>query len=221
MSNLLLSTSDEDRADAVRWYKSVIDLAAAAGAQGVGGHVGALSVASVDSRERPALIAAQRDAMLELAEHAGYRGLTHLQFENLAAAAEYGHSIEEAHELEHALSDSAVPWVLCLDVGHPPALGAHHPSHEVEDWFQQEWLHTPVVQLQQSALGSDRHAPFTAETATWGQVDPVRVMRWVERWGVSEVFMFLEVIPAHESEATQVLSDLKTSVQVWRDAGAL
>ncbi len=41
--------------------------------------------------------------MRELAETAADAGLDHLQFENLAVASEYGHSIDEAHAIETEL----------------------------------------------------------------------------------------------------------------------
>ena len=216
-SNLLLSESRELRDAAFNWYRAVIDLTALAGAQGAGGHVGALSVsAAANGEARQALIDAQRSAMWKLSEHAAAAGLGHLQFENLAVAREIGHTIEEAHALEDSLAGSPVPWVLCLDVGHPPALGTDFRDSSPEQWLNEAWRSTPVIQLQQSGSGADRHGPFTALGNETGRVDRNSVLDCIRHWNADDVYLFFEIIHPHEADDALVLRELKESVEFWR-----
>ncbi|MFV0427383.1 MAG: hypothetical protein ACK5KU_10165 [Beutenbergiaceae bacterium] len=216
-SPLLLSDDADERRAAQGWYGVMIDVAAEAGATGMGGHIGALSVGSAADRQRSAMLLDQQiEAMLELAERARIAGLNHLQFENLAVTREPGHSIEQAHQLEQALADSAVPWRLCLDVGHPPSLPAGTPSASAASWVAQTWEHTPVVQLQQSPIGADHHGPFTAAANAAGAVDRDTILAGLADWDADEVPLFFEIIHAHEAPDELVLADLRESVGYWR-----
>lgn len=216
-ANLLLDADPSRRRSALDWYRSVVELAAQLGARGAGGHVGALSIASdADPAARASLLEAQREAMRELAAHAALRGLDHLLFENLAVAREYGTLLEESRALEASLEGSAVPWVLCLDLGHPASLTTGTSSDDPVRWLESEWASTPVIQLQQSSRGSDSHSAFTPETLATGGVQREPVLDAIAAWDTPEVYLFLEVIPAHEADDKAVLDGLKQSVEYWQ-----
>ena len=217
-ANLLLDDDLDLRRSAAEWYRNVIDLAGQLGARGAGGHIGAFSVASAaNETERASLLEAQLQAMRELADHAAARGLDHLMFENLAVAREYGHTIGEAAVLELALVGTPIPWVLCLDLGHPASLMTGTVSDDPVRWLEASWAQTPVIQLQQATRGHDSHDPFTTSTLETGLVKREPVLEAISQWHVDEVFLFLEVIPAHEASDRQVLDDLRESVAYWRD----
>lgn len=216
-SNLLMSDTEASRASAEAWYRNIIEIAAEAGAKGAGGHVGALSIsAAADERVRSALVADQIERMHRLAEHAKTAGLQFLLFENLAVTREYGHTIQESQEIEHALADSAVPWVLCLDLGHPAALEGTGESDDPVAWLNTKWAHQPIVQLQQAKRGADLHGPFTAELNEDGLVDRDAVLAAIANWN-GRPDLFFEIIPAHEAADGDVLRDLKESVKFWKD----
>lgn len=215
-SNLLLSTRPAARDHAENWYREAIELTALSGANGFGGHVGALSVsAAADPPIRSSLIKDQQVRMLRLAEHAQAIGLDYLLFENLAVSREYGHTIEEAQQLEDSLAGAAVPWTLCLDLGHPAALQTGGRSDDPTAWLRTPWRRTPVIQLQQARRGADLHAPFTAAANADGLVVRDDVLAAIDRWETSDVYLFLEVIPSHEASDSAVLADLDESVNYW------
>lgn len=217
-SSLFLSEDERTRTSALEWYEHVVDLAARLGARGAGGHVGALSVpAAADPARSQAMRAAEIAAMRSLADYASQAGLDHLLFENLAVTREPGHNIDEAAEMESLLAGSAVPWVLCLDLGHPAALTTGTPSDEPTAWLKSPWVSTPVVQLQQSSRGADSHASFTTASNRTGLVHREPVLSAIAGWDADEVFLFLEVIPAHEADDAAVLEDLRESVTYWRE----
>jgi sugar phosphate isomerase/epimerase len=217
-SGLLTSDSPSDREAALEWYKGIIALSALAGARGAGGHLGALSIfAASDSIVSAHLRNELKSSMRILADVAADAGLDHLQFENLTVTREYGHSLEEARDLERSMRDSSVPWVLCLDLGHPGALPPETGSADVMDWLTEPWLATPVIQLQQTPAGSDAHGPFTACMNDLGLVKRDLVLDAIEIWDCDEVFLFFEVIPSHEQPIADLLQGLHESVEFWRE----
>lgn len=220
-SGLLLSDDADDRAAAYGWYERMIEVTAEAGARGLGGHLGALSVpAAADPARRAALIEDELSQMRRLADAAKASGLDHLQFENLAVPREYGHSISEAHAIEDALADTAVPWRLCLDLGHPAALDESTPSGHAVNWVTETWRTTPVVQLQQSPRGADHHGPFTAAANIAGTVDAKAVLGAIAESWHGDVPLFFEIIHAHEHRDSDVVADVRESVDFWRTAMA-
>lgn len=217
-SNLLLAESERDRLAAYAWYQDVIRLAARSGARGAGGHIGAFSVRAFgDEALRQKLLSSEIEAMKRLAEFAASVGLDHLQFENLAVAREPGHSLDEAMWFEEQLSACDIPWVLCLDLGHPVALAQNDAPDVLDPWLENKWRNTPVIQLQQSSFGSDQHDPFTPRTNQSGGVDRDRVLTFLESWTADDIYLFLEFIPHHEGDDDLVVEELTASVEFWRE----
>ncbi len=150
-ANLLLHPEPGMRESAHRWFERAIELGAVAGARGVGGYLGALSVAdAADPARRRSLLAELGTRLQRLAGRASAAGLDHLQMENMAVRREPGSVIEEMHELESLAAGSAVPWVLCLDLGHPCALRTGTRSDDPVAWLGERWAHPPVLQIQQA-----------------------------------------------------------------------
>jgi len=217
-SNLLLSDSAGERDEAERWYEHVIDLTAIMSAPGAGGHVGAYTVASFnDPQRRTELWSDLTTRLHRLARRGADTGLEYMLFENLAVSREPGYSITQAHELEGALDAAAIPWRLCLDLGHPAALGTGSASDEPTSWLREEWTYTPVVQVQQSPRGEDRHGAFTRANNLHGLVRREEVLPALLLWGVPEVELHIEVIPAHETPDFTVIQELIESVEYWRE----
>lgn len=217
-SSLLLSDSRAERDAAENWYRQIISLTSAMGATGAGGHLGAFTVPSFRDPERHQQLWSDLVRRLDqLATHADQEGLQYLLFENLAVDREPGYSIPEAHQLEADLAGTAVPWRLCLDLGHPAALRTGPPSDQPVAWIAEQWSRPPVIQLQQSPRGGDHHGAFTAANNADGLVRREEVLPALLEWDVPEIELYLEVIPAHEADDDQVLRDLVESVAYWRE----
>lgn len=214
-SNLLLHPDREARDAAQEYYEGLITVAAAAGAQHAGGHVGAFSIADAAQPARVASLSRELiDRMGELAEFAAERGLRGMLFENLAVVREPGATAAEAKALERDLVGTAVPWRLCLDVGHPVAMSGPGDPDPLREWLDDDWLLPPVVQLQQAQPGADNHGGFGAPGR--GGVDLGAVVSAVNEWRSSPDPLFLEVIPAHEADDASVLRELVESVEALR-----
>ena len=140
-------------------------------------------------------------------------------FENMAVPHEFGHRIDEVHELEAQLAGTAVPWRLCLDVGHPCALHTGTASDDPVAWLREPWEQLPVLQVQQANRDGDFHWPFTEARNAVGLVDAHAVVRELDGWDSSEeVYVFLEVIHPFEADDDVVLDEIRASVAHWRAA---
>lgn len=217
-SNLLLHPDAEARRAARHWFERAIDLTAEMGVAGTGGFLGAFSMSdAANAGAREQRIAELADAMSGLSEHAARAGLSFLLFENMAVPREFGHSIPEAHRLEELGADGPVPWVLCLDLGHPCALTTGTPSDDPLHWLDESWQHTPVIQIQQANRGGDFHWPFTPERNGEGLLSPQSVVESLVATGTDTSLLF-EIIHPAEHPDDAVLDDLRQSVECWRAA---
>jgi sugar phosphate isomerase/epimerase len=222
--NMLLHPDEGARQAAAAWLRRAIDVTAVMGARGTGGYLGAFSVADAEDPGRRALrVSSMGRALGRLSEHATEHGLEFLLFENMAVGREFGHSIEEALDLEAlaAQPGTRTPWVLCLDLGHPCALRTGGPSDDPLRWIRTPWSHAPVYQIQQANRQGDHHWPFTPEFNAAGLLDAKEVTRALCHRSVEgETLLFLEVIHPNECPDEQVIFDLRASVSHWREAMA-
>ena len=207
------------RAAALRWYKRAIDFTAALGAKATGGYMGAFSVRdAADHARRGALLVDLGSALADLTLYARGRGLQDLLVENMAAPREWGYTIEQAHALTAMGAPAGAPITLCLDIGHPCALGTGTASDDPLAWLHEHWARTPVLHLQQTDRGSDRHWPFTSSHNAGGIIRPEPVLDAILQWPAGDVFLFLEVIHPFEAPDELVLSEVRESVAYWRTA---
>lgn len=225
-TNQLLHPAPEIRDAATRWFQRAIDLTAAFGAIGTGGFVGSFSATdAADDQRRGALLDELTDRLVALAAYAHHAGIPFLMFENMSGPREYGHQLDEATALEHTLAgestSSASPWLLCLDLGHTCALTTHTDSDDPMAWLTTAWHRPPVLQIQQSSRGADRHWPFTKAHNREGLLRREPVMHALRQWPVSDIYLFLEIIHSAEADDGTVLRDLRDSVAYWRAGGAL
>ena len=217
-SNLLLHPDPEARQAARHWFERAIDLTAEMGAAGTGGFLGAFSVSdATNTGTRGQRIAELAEAMVGLSEHAARAGLSFLLFENMAVPREFGHSIPEAHRLEELGAGGPVPWILCLDLGHPCALSTGTPSDDPLHWLDESWWHTPVIQIQQANRDGDFHWPFTPERNGEGLLSPQAVVESLVAAG-TDTSLFFEIIHPAEHPDDAVLDDLRQSVECWQAA---
>jgi D-erythrulose 1-phosphate 3-epimerase len=217
-SNLLLHPDPEARRAARHWFERAIDLTAEMGVAGTGGFLGAFSAReATNAGLREERIAELTDTMAGLSEHAARAGLSFLLFENMAVPREFGHSIPEAHRLEELGAGGPVPWILCLDLGHPCALSTGTPSDDPLHWIGQSWQHTPVIQIQQANRDGDFHWPFTPERNAEGLLSPLAVVESLVAAG-DDTSLFFEIIHPAECPDDAVLDDLRQSVECWRAA---
>jgi sugar phosphate isomerase/epimerase len=216
--NLLLHPDPIARREALRWYETVVDLSAALGVSGVGGHVGALS--APDWRD-PSVVA-ERWAGLKvdlatLSARARRVGLEYFLIENLVPVREPATMAQVASLLTPGDRDH-VPVGLCVDLGHECVPGAEGPEGDPYAWLARFGAELLEVQLQQSDAAGDHHWPFTAERNRQGRIEAGRVLDTLAESGAAEVTLILEMIPSWEQPDDELRADLVASVEYWRKA---
>jgi sugar phosphate isomerase/epimerase len=216
--NLLLHPDAEARARAEAWFGDAIAYTAALGARATGGHVGAFSVPDwANEPRRRELWGALRESLGRLAVVARRAGLEYLVVENLAAAREPS-TMALIGELLSSGDADRTPIGLCLDVGHMCVPGSTGADRDPYAWLRALGPVSPIVQLQQSDAEGDHHWPFTPERNAAGRIDADRVIDALGEGGTQGTALILEVIPSFEQDDAEVLADLRSSVDYWRDA---
>ncbi len=216
--NLLMHPDEGRRRAAAEWYLGVVEFAAQAGARGVGGHVGAMSVPDwSDPARRAERWAGLQRSLAELAVAARSAGLEYLLVENLASQREPSTMASIEPLLTDGDADRA-PVRLCLDVGHQCVPGTTGDDRDPYAWLARFGGRLGEVQLQQSDGLADHHWPFTREHDETGLIDPGRVLDTLVAAGADDVLLVLEVIPAFEQDDAGVLADLRASVSLWQAA---
>jgi D-erythrulose 1-phosphate 3-epimerase len=217
-NNLLMDPDAERRCAALDWYLAVVDLAARLGVNGVGGHVGAMSVADwSDPARRAGRWSGLRHDLAEIAGHAREAGLDYLLVENMAAPREPA----TIATVDNILTDgdaAHAPVRLCLDVGHQCVPGTTGADRDPYAWLNHFGSRLAEVQLQQSDGLADHHWPFTPERNEGGRIDPGRVLDTLADSGAENVLLVLEVIPAWEEDDAQVIAGLRSSAELWMGA---
>ena len=216
--NLLMHPDPGHRRGALDWYLAVVDLTARIGCRGVGGHVGAMSVADwSDAACQAQRWSGLKHDLAEIAAHARAAGLDYLLIENLASRREPS-TIATVQALLTEGDAEHVPVRLCLDVGHQCVPGTTGADRDPYAWLKHFGGRLAEVQLQQSDGLADRHWPFTPERNEGGRIDPNRVLDTLADSGAEDVLLMLEVIPAWEEDDQQVLAGLRASAELWAAA---
>lgn len=214
--NLLLHPAEQARECAERWFERAISFTALAGGTATGGHVGAFDVSSAGQPGGKAELWDSLHAALgRLAARSHEAGLESFLVENMPVAREPS-SIEEIDDL--LAIDGDVPIELCLDVGHQCIPGRSNDQNDPYYWLKHYRDRAGLIHLQQSDAAADHHWPFTAERNSEGRIDADQVLDILDDSDQTRIVLVLEVIAPFEASDDSVLSDMKISVEYWRNA---
>ena len=206
------------RTAAVQWFRTIIDVTAALGARATGGHVGAMSVPDwrIPERRAERWDGLKRD-LETIAAHAGAAGLEYLLIENMVSVRDPS-TMAQVDELLTDGDAEHVPWRLCLDVGHHCVPGTAGAERDPYAWLLRFGGRLAEVQLQQTDGLGDHHWAFTDEHNATGIIEPAKVLETLEAAGAGTVDLIFEIIPGFEDPDDQVITDLRSSVDLWRNA---
>ncbi|MFA4044449.1 MAG: hypothetical protein HZRFUVUK_001236 [Candidatus Fervidibacterota bacterium] len=201
------------------WFKRFFELSSRLGAIGSGSHFGIMSVRDYnDEKKRSELIREGVKLWQALTRVASDVGLKFLMFEPMSIPREMGETIAKARMLYEAVNEnSAVPFLMCLDVDHGDAFSGDPRDSDPYAWLEEFGSISPVVHIKQSLEDKGGHWPFTEEYNREGKIHPKRVVEALERSGATEVTLTLEI--SHRERRPfeeRVISDLVESVKWWR-----
>lgn len=214
--NLLAHPDADVRAAGFRWYQNAVDLTARLGAEGCGGHVGAMSARDYANPQRRGFI---RTALVEmvrdLAWQAAGLGQKYFLWEAMPTPREIPHTPEEAIELMQEVNQgSPIPIYICFDLGHCNSFDFERPG-DPHAWLEQLLPWVPIVHLQQTDGFADHHWPFTPEFNKLGIINPQRVVEIVKSSPFPEVMLLFELGHSFDVADQVVIDDHKHSVDTW------
>lgn len=202
------------------WFRRLFDVAARFGAEGAGAHFGILSVTdNSDPVRRRERIEEGFESWRKLAEHGAAIGLRYVLFEPMSIPRELACTIAETEGIMARFEsmDMPIPMRLNLDVDHGDLASRNPEDTDPYAWLRVFGKVSPVVHLKQSTRDKGGHWPFTPEHNEQGIVRGELVLEALRESGAEEVMLILELAHREREPAeSRVLSDLKASVDYWR-----
>lgn len=204
--NQLLHPEAEGRAAALVWHRRAIELAAALGAESVGGPLGGMSVRETDPEGRYRGLV---EAVRGLADYAGQLGLASLLVEPTPLKREVLWTPEAVRIFLSDLGQTRVPVRICLDVGHALYKPLYGAGAGLAHWLGVLRKSIAVIHIQQTDGQSDSHWSFTRQ----GLVDPASLAKDLSIAGLDTIPVFLEIFHPFELDDDAALADLVAGVQ--------
>ena len=216
--NQLLHPDMRIREQALQFCEEAVLMTGELGVKATGGPLGSLSLKDFNnSQRREYLTNYLVESLQYLAEYASSLGQEYLLWEPTPLSRELTETREKAHKFyEQANKGAKIPILFCLDVGHQCVRGASEKDKDPYIWLK-EFAHiSPVIHIQQTDGVLDRHWPFTPEYNKRGIIEPQKVIQAINESEAKEVVLLLEVVHAFEEDENKVLSDIKESVNCWK-----
>lgn len=219
-SNLLSHPDEGMRLDALDWYKNAVKLTDKLNVEGTGGHLGSLSLKDFNVDKRRNFLAKElKQAVHLITQLAKSLDQKFLLWEPMPINRERPSNVTDALHLYEFINDgSDVPILYCLDLGHTCAYDNSGSDLDPYYWIKSLGRLSPVIHLQQTDGNADHHWPFTEEFNQIGIIDANKVVETIHETGMDEVFLLLEIIHPFEARESEVLDDLKETVDYWQEA---
>ena len=193
------------------WFIDFLEMGRKFGAKSAGSHFGILTVESLKNKDSLYKEALYMWSSLSLmAKSLGYE---YLFFEPMSVEREFGNTIENTRMILDELNTySAIPFKLCLDVGHAP----HPTQRDYKKWLEAFAKDSPIIHLQQTTLNNSNHSPFTPQYNCNGIIDPHYIISLLNKYGLSPELDFEIGFREKEEIEPTVISDLRESVDYWK-----
>jgi sugar phosphate isomerase/epimerase len=204
----------------LQWFKDFYCISSELGVRGTGAHFGILSVSDLEDDSRREKITS--DAIIlwqQLSEFGADLGFQFLMFEPMSIPREMASTIKDTWELYERVNDgAAIPILLCLDVDHGFYFSSDPRDKDPYAWLEEFGKLSPVIHIKQSSENKSGHWPFAKDYNEKGIIRPKKVLESLEKSGADDVVLLFEVSHRERYPAeTRVLSDLKESVEYWRE----
>ena len=193
------------------WFNDLLDMGKKFGAKSAGSHFGILTVQSLNSKDK--LYKEAIHYWTELSTIAKDLNYDFLFFEPMSVDREFGNTIEKTEQILYDLNEvSAIPFKVCLDVGHAP----HPTQRDYKVWMKRLAKDSPIIHLQQTTLNSSNHSPFTSTYNNNGIIDQYWIINLLNESGLSPELDFEIGFREKEEIEPTVIRDLKESVDYWK-----
>lgn len=211
--NHLMHPDAKQREWWARWFRRYADLSAELGATMMGGHLGILTFEDFGSR-RAFIVEEGLKQWRELSAYAKDKGMECLIFEPMSVPRELANTVEETKDLLARLNEgSAIPFKLCLDIGHAP----HPDDRDPYRWLRELGSVSPIIHIQQTEKDHSRHWPFTEACNEKGIIDGAKVIEALRQSGATEAELIFEIYHREAWPSDfEIVADHQASVRYWR-----
>jgi D-erythrulose 1-phosphate 3-epimerase len=213
--NGLLHPNPGVRAATMDWWRNAIETAAAMGASAVGGPLGGLSIAdAADPSRREQRIEEAIGSVIEITRAAQDAGLSEFLIEPTPLQREMPHTPDEAIRLHERLSgEAAIPVRYVVDIGHALYQPLYGASASLDDWLPVLGDRVGMLHIQNTDFQSDSHWGWPDDR---GRFDVADFATSVEKAGLEEVPVFLEVFYPFELADEALIENITSSVEHCR-----
>jgi sugar phosphate isomerase/epimerase len=217
--NHLSHPDPEIRQHWVNWFKRFVDISVALGAESMGSHFGILTVPDLqDPTIRQERFRQNIVGWHQIAAYAAEQGLSYLTWEPMSLPREYGETLAETTRIHQAVNEgSPLPFKLCLDVDHGDVSSPNSADTDPYAWIAAFATESPIIHLKQTSTNKHGHWPFAPEYNQSGRITPQRLLTALEKAGVNEVTLLLELsFREREPYESRMVQDIIDSVAYWR-----
>jgi sugar phosphate isomerase/epimerase len=217
--NHLSHPDPEIRQHWVNWFKRFVDISVALGAESMGSHFGILTVPDLqDPTIRQERFRQNIVGWHQIAAYAAEQGLSYLTWEPMSLPREYGETLAETTRIHQAVNEgSPLPFKLCLDVDHGEVSSPNSADTDPYAWIAAFATESPIIHLKQTSTNKHGHWPFAPEYNQSGRITPQRLLTALEKAGVNEVTLLLELsFREREPYESRMVQDIIDSVAYWR-----
>ncbi|PKP73327.1 MAG: aminotransferase [Alphaproteobacteria bacterium HGW-Alphaproteobacteria-6] len=211
----------------IAWFKTFADIIADLGGRAIGTQFAILTFRDHDDPvRRAALTGAAIEAWAEVAEHAKAAGLSHVFWEPMSVAREFGETIPAALALQARLSAAgmAVPMWMMADIDHGDVTSPDPADNDPYAWARAVPRLSPIIHIKQSLMDKGGHRPFTAAFNAKGRIRPEPLLAALRAGGGQDNEICLELsFKEREPDDRAVIDQIAESVAFWAphvDSGA-
>lgn len=206
----------------VGWFKEYIRQSSEMGATSFGGHLGILSLLNDSNIEvRQGMLNRIIDTWLSLEEFAKEHGMTQGAWEPMSISREFGHTIQDARDIQNSFKLANSTMGVCLDLDHGDIASPNVNDYNPISWIQEFAVEINMLHLKQTSRDRRRNMSFTEHNNEEGTVTASDVLDALAKGKVKELTMFLE-LGFRERNPSDHLAAIENaeSAQYWLKAGA-
>ena len=203
----------------LKWFYRFVDIAVALGAEGMGSHLGILTVKDYqDHKRRGERLRQNIEGWQKISQYAAKKGLKYLMWEPMSIGREFGETIDETRRIQDLLNkNSALPMRLCIDVDHGDVMSSNPRDTDPYAWIEAFAREIAVIHIKQSSADKSGHWAFTPQKNREGKITAPKLLSALEKSGVETMMLMLELsFREREPFDSRVVSDIKASVEYWR-----
>lgn len=218
-NNFLTHPDKRLRESGMRWCKGAVDIARKIGARGLGSHFNTIPYYVIEDKQRYEEMCNELfDSIIKISNYSQRKGMKFLLWEQMYAPSEIPYRVEQTnHFFQKINARTQLPIKLALDVGHSCCYNFEHSDEDTDPykWIEKCGHLAEIIHIHQTKKFTSDHLAFTKENNKIGIVHPEKVMEALDKSGVEEIYLILEIFYSIETDINTILREMEESVKYW------